>query len=170
MKLKDAISRVRFTISKSNKPNQTDVEAFNMILEHFQKTQEKTIQDNLLFAKLYTYLLSEFCRHYTDIDFANQELNKLLDQTMDNHVFVLLQKLKEMELRKFFLRADVRDTFLKNQTFDELEKTADRYKDKLEGLTSEGLLHSLENWDEDFVIGHLNRNINLSIQKFKNNV
>jgi len=48
MKLKDAISRVRFTISKSNKPNNTDVEAFNMILEHFQSTQEKTIKDNLI--------------------------------------------------------------------------------------------------------------------------
>jgi hypothetical protein len=53
MKLKEAFDRLRFTLSKQNKPNQTDIEAFNEIGKYFALHQKDIIQDNLLFAKLY---------------------------------------------------------------------------------------------------------------------
>ena len=71
MKLREAISRLGFTISKANRPNEKDIEAYNCILEVLEQTQTKTIQDNLLFAKLYAYTLQEFTKHYGDVDFAN---------------------------------------------------------------------------------------------------
>jgi len=58
MKLKEAFSRLRYTISKQNKPNQTDAVAFNEISKYFELHQKDIVQDNLLFAKLYAFTLS----------------------------------------------------------------------------------------------------------------
>ena len=68
MKLKQAFERLKFTISKQNKPNEKDIEAFNKLAEYFDKQNKDVIQENLLFAKLYAYLLSELTNHYTEID------------------------------------------------------------------------------------------------------
>ena len=74
MKLSDAFNRLRFTLSKGNKPNQTDIDAFNEIGKYFALHQKDIIQDNLLFAKLYAFTLSELLTYYSDVDFANKEL------------------------------------------------------------------------------------------------
>jgi len=78
MKLNDAIKRLGFTFSKRNKPNDTDVMAYNELMLYLQKVQKETIQNNLLFAKLYTFLLTDFAKKFTDLDHANKELNKIL--------------------------------------------------------------------------------------------
>jgi len=77
MKLRDAVSRCKFTIANGNKPNQTDVEAYNMVLEFLHKTQEKTIQDNLLFAKLYALTLEKLTENYGDVNFAGYCVTQL---------------------------------------------------------------------------------------------
>jgi len=97
MKLSDAFNRLRFTLSKGNKPNQTDIDAFNEIGKYFALHQKDIIQDNLLFAKLYAFTLSELLTYYSDVDFANKELNKVLSEP------ICIEKLrlciKTMELR-----------------------------------------------------------------------
>jgi len=117
-----------------------------------------------LFAKLYAFVLSEFTNYYTDVDKANREVNRILDQSIDYRIEMLLQKLKEMELKHYFSRAGIKDKI------EDIEATAKRYEGKIEGLTAEGFIAAWENWDTDNVITHLNRNINLSIQNYKNNV
>lgn len=48
MKLIDAFNRLRFTISKQNKPNETDATAFNEISKYFQLHNKEIVQENLL--------------------------------------------------------------------------------------------------------------------------
>jgi len=48
-----------FTISKGNKPNQKDVDAFNEIIRNLKLSEQETVQENLLFSKLYIFPLSE---------------------------------------------------------------------------------------------------------------
>lgn len=160
MKLKEAFSRLGFTISKQNKPNQIDADAFNLLVEQFKKIEEKTIQDNLLFAKLYTYVLGKLSAHYNNVDLANKHLNKLLSQPFENTIQILLMELKAMETRQVFA-----DPFLENQSPEQVKETFKKYP-KFE----KEFIACWEYWDTDNVKAHLKSNINLSIQNFKNHV
>lgn len=160
MKLKEAFSRLGFTISKQNKPNQTDAEAFNLIVDHCKASEEKTIQENLLFAKLYAFLLKEFTMTYNNVDEANKQINFILSEPMDFRVDMLLTQLRLSEVTQVFT-----DPLLENKSHEEMKEVFKRYP-KFE----KDFLTCFDWWDKDNVISHLNTNINLSIQKFKNHV
>ena len=160
MKLREAISRYRFQITNGNKPNETDIQAFNVITEHLQQTQEKTVQDNLLFAKLYTLTLEKLTETYNDVDFANKRLNEILSEPMNTRIEWLSMKLKCLEVTQVFA-----DPMLKEKSGEELKEIFKRYP-KFE----KDFLACYEWWNNETVTSHLNTNINLSIQKFKNYV
>jgi len=168
MKLKEAFNRLRYTLSKQNKPNQTDADAFNEISKYFELHQKDIIQDNLLFAKLYAFTLSELLNYYTDIDFANKELNLILSEPICLDKLQL--RLKTMELRNYFNRKGILDPFLKTKTVQELEEIHARYVGKLPELNAIEFIKCGTNWNEEAVKYNLESNINLSIQNFKNYV
>lgn len=170
MKLKEAFDRLKFTISKQNKPNEKDIEAFNKLAEYFDLQNKDVIQENLLFAKLYAFVLSEFTNHYTEIDRANKEINKILSEPLDLRLEYLLIKTKEMELRNYFKRKRILDPFLQNKTVQELEEIHERHLQTLPDLDPIEFAKSGNNWNKDLIIYNLETNINLSIQNFKNNV
>jgi len=160
MKLKEAIKRIGFTISNTNKPNENDAEAYNIILEHLQKSEKETINKNLLFAKLYTFLLENLVTNYNDVTFANKELNKILSEPINLRVEFLLMRLKHSELTKI-----VSDPILLSKSPEDVLQKLKEYP-KL----AKEFIHLWDYWDKDNVVSHLNTNINLSIQNFKNNV
>jgi len=168
MKLKEAFDRLRFTLTNQNKPNQTDIDAFNEIGKYFALHQKDIVQDNLLFAKLYAFTLSELLTYYSDIDFANKELNKVLNEPIC--IEKLSLSLRTMELRNYFAQKKILDPFLKTKTVKELEEIHERYLDKLPQLDPIEFAKVGNNWSEKDVIYNLESNINLSIQNFKNNV
>ena len=57
---KDAFNRLGFTLSKGNKPNNTDLEAFNFLVETFNKTIEKTNKKHTI-TKIKEYSLKKKC-------------------------------------------------------------------------------------------------------------
>ena len=175
MKLKESLKRLRWRFSPDEKgvfkqmtPNATDVEAFNSILDFIEKTQQETVQENLLFAKLYCFLLENLTIRYTDIDFANKELNKVLSESLAIRIESLKLNLKDMEYRNYFNRKGILDPFLKTKTSKELEEIHERYKDKLPVLDVQEFLKCGNNWDFESVKYQLENQINQSIQNFKN--
>lgn len=170
MKLKQAFDRLKFTISKQNKPNEKDIEAFNKLAEYFDKQNKDVIQENLLFAKLYAFVLSEFTNHYTEIDRANKEINKILSEPLDLRIEYLLIKTKEMELRNYFKRKRILDPFLQNKTVKELEEIHERHLQTLPDLDPIEFAKCGNNWNKELIVYNLETNINLSITNFKNNV
>jgi len=158
--LKESFDRLHFTISKQNKINQTDADAFAKICENYDQQQQKTVQDNLLFAKLYAYLLGKMAGHYNDVDEANKHLNKLLAKPFEETIGILEMELRAMEVRQVFA-----DDFLKHENPANVKKTLEKYP-----KFKEEFVACWEYWDNDNVKSHLNTNINLSIQNFKNNV
>lgn len=168
MKLEDALKRLHFTISKGNKPNQTDIECFNEIIEFFEMTTQKAVRDNLLFAKLYTFLLREFTNYYTDIDFANKEINRLLSKPLESQINFLVMQLKDMEYRNYFNRKGILDPFLKTKNAAELEEIHERYKHTLPQLDINEFLKCGNNWNFESVKYQLENSINLSLHNLKN--
>lgn len=168
MKLQEAFNRLRYTISNQHKPNQMDADAFNEISKYFELHQKDIIQDNLLFAKLYCFTLSELLAYYTDIDFANKEINKVLSEPIC--IEKLQLRLKNMELQNYFKRKNILDPFLKTKTVQELEEIHSRYIDKLPELNAIEFAKCGINWNIEAVKYNLETNINLSIQHFKNEI
>ena len=160
MKLKEAISRLGFTISKSNRPNEKDIEAYNCILEVLEQTQTKTIQDNLLFAKLYAYNLQEFTRHYKCVQIATEKLNELLAENIDYRIEFLTAQIKQSELSKV-----ITDDFFSAVSPSKAREILSRYPN----LEKE-FIHVWDFWTNENVTSHLETNVNLVIQKFKNYV
>lgn len=154
MKLKEAFSRLRFTLSKGNKPNEKDVEAFNKICEIFALSEKSTIEDNQHYGKLYTWILTKFVPHYNNADEANKHLNKILEMPFHTLVQLLSMELKAMELRQVF-----RDEFLQTKSPEETKEVLDRYPQ-----FADEFKESWESWDIDNVTAHLNTNINLSLR------
>lgn len=170
MKLTDAFKRLRFTISNQNKPNQTDAEAFNEISKYFELHNKDIVQDNLLFAKLYAFTLAELLSYYTDVDFANKEINKILSEPIELRIEILQLRLKTMELQNYFKQRKILDPFLKTKTAAELEEIHSRYVGKLPELDALEFAKCGNNWNKEAVKYSLESNINLSIQHFKNEI
>jgi len=83
MKLKEAIQRLSFTVSKQNKPNSTDAEALNKLLEYVNGSIKKEVNENELFAKLYVYLLlNETIFFKGDVDMAQKSISKVLEKSL----------------------------------------------------------------------------------------
>lgn len=158
MKIIDAIKRLKFTISNKNNPNETDMEALNIILEQLKLTEEKTIKENLLFAKLYAYVLGKMAGHYSSADRAQLHLNKLLSQPFETTIKILEMELRAMETRQVFA-----DPMLDTQSPSKLKETITKYPKLYNDFVA-----CWEYWDYDNVVAHLKSNINLSLQKFKN--
>ena len=58
---KTAIERLQFTISKQNKPNQTDADALNILTKEISNNQIKKVENNKIFAKiLLLFLKNEY--------------------------------------------------------------------------------------------------------------
>ena len=160
MKLKEAFSRLRFTISSKNRPNDTDIEAFNKLTEYLQKVQTETVQENILFAKLFTFLLENLVIRYGNPDEAHKQLNKILSEPMAYRVEMLKMQLKHSELSQVF-----KDPILEGKNEAELREIFSRHSKFQEAFTT-----CWDFWDEDTVTAHLNQSINLSIHNYKDHV
>jgi hypothetical protein len=124
MKVKEALSRLAFTIQKQNKPNATDVEAFNKILWFVNESIEQNPNRNICFAKLYIYNLIHYVKYYQSIDIAQQKLHQVLDLDIESLYSDLMQELNNTELSELCKKGVLDFPLLKQgiETFD-LETT-----------------------------------------------
>jgi len=163
--LKEAFNRLAFTIKNQNRPNQSDVEALNVIIENFNKIEQKTVTEHLLFAKLYAVLHCEFTNHYGNVEFANKMLNKELIIPLSVHIEKLKLILKNTKTAQFFQDNEIKDSFLENKSSEELKEIAKRYP-KI--CNAKEFFEYFTYWDDKRISEMLFSNINLSIQNFKN--
>jgi len=168
MKTKEAISRLLYTIGKGNKPNETDKLALNSIIQYINKFESETIQDNGLFAKLYTLILSDFLSHYGNIEFSNSKLNEELSRPINYHIKILQMKLQTFELDSFFKSKGIVDPFIICKPISEAIEKYEKNKELFPLINIKEMLESAEHWDYDNVVSHLNRNINESLNAYKN--
>lgn len=120
MKTKEALSRLAFTIQKQNKPNATDVEAFNKLLWFVNESIETNPNKNICFAKLYIYNLIHYVKFYHSIDIAQQKLHQVLDLDIDSLYIDLMNELNNTELSELCKKGVLDFPLLKQgiETFD----------------------------------------------------
>jgi hypothetical protein len=109
--LKNAIDRLAYTTSKGNKSNETDVIALNKIIDFVNNANEKVVNENHLFVKLYADALIENFRYYNCIEMANKQLNKKLEQSIETKIMKLAFELQVDYLTDYFANKGLKDVW-----------------------------------------------------------
>jgi hypothetical protein len=120
MKVKEALSRLAFTMQKQNKPNSTDIEAFNKLLWFVNESIEQNPNKNICFAKLYIFNLIHYIKYYQSIDLAQQKLHEVLDLDIESIYIDLMNELNNTELWDLIKQGETKVDLLKRgiETFD----------------------------------------------------
>jgi hypothetical protein len=120
MKTKEALNRLAFTMQKQNKPNSTDIEAFNKLLWFVNESIEQNPNKNICFAKLYIYNLIHYIKYYQSIDIAQQKLHEVLDLDIESLYTELMNELNNTELWDLIKQGETKVDLLKSgiETFD----------------------------------------------------
>lgn len=163
MKLKEAIQRLSFTVSKQNKPNTTDAEALNKILEYVNGTIKKEINENELFAKLYVYLLlNEVVFYKGDVDMSQRKINEVLQIPLIDMYENFRMSFNSIALNNFLHENGLSEKhpLQYNKEEEAVNKQLTTHKDYIPLM--KGILESEENEMQ------LNWLITLTLNKFKN--
>jgi hypothetical protein len=120
MKVKEALNRLAFTMQKQNKPNSTDIEAFNKLLWFVNESIEQNPNKNICFAKLYIFNLIHYVKYYQSIDLAQQKLHEVLDLDIESLYTDLMNELNNTELWDLIKQSETKVDLLKRgiETFD----------------------------------------------------
>ena len=105
-------------------------------------------------------MLQEFTKHYGDVDFANTRLNELLSQSLNVRIEFLMYEIKHSELRKV-----ITDDFFAEASPKKAREILSRHP-----TLEKEFIHIWDFWTTENVTSHLEANVNLTIQKFKNHV
>ncbi len=169
MKLQEAIKRLSFTISKQNKPNTTDADALNSIIEFINNSNKQVVQDNLLLAKMYAFVLKEFINHYQDVNYASKQINSdILNKPLDYQLELLTMQLQSNEINQFFKILDLKPTWVAGQTLDEIVINEEINKESLSKVDAIKFKEVAETWNSQNVISNFEFNFNLALNTFKN--
>jgi hypothetical protein len=163
MKIKEAIQRLSFTVSKQNKPNTTDAEALNKILEYVNATIKKEVNENELFAKLYVYsLINETVFYKGDIDLAQKRINEILGKSLYSLYESHRDNFNALSFNNYLLQNGLSDKhpLAYNETEQQANKDITKLKDW--DFHAKGILEPEENEMQ------LNWLITLTLNKFKN--
>ena len=163
MKTSEAINRLRYTVANGNRCNANDIIAMNALLEYLNKIEQKTIQDNLLFAKLYTHTLKELVTECLDIDFANMHLNKILDTHLDILIQELHSRMEMASIENFFKNKGIQRIDTPN-AFEVAQYLIKHNKKCFENID----INELPKVEISDIKETLVAQINLSLQNFKN--
>jgi len=143
MKIKEAINRLSYTISKQNKPNTTDADALNSIIEFINLSNKEVVKENELLAKMYCFVLTDFLFYYKNVNFASKQINKdILSKSLQYHLECLKINLDTNELTSFL----------------ESENC----------LNIDAFKESNETWEIENVKANFEFNFNLAINTYKN--
>jgi len=163
MKLKEAIQRLSFTVSKQNKPNSTDAEALNKIMEYVNNSIKKEVNENELFAKLYVYsLIKETVFYKGDIDMAQKRINEVLRKSLYSIYESHRDNFNAISFNNYLHENGLSDKhpFCYNEAETETNKELTKLKDWK--VYANGILEPEENEMQ------LNWLITLTINNFKN--
>lgn len=158
MTIQQSIERLTYTISKGHKPNQSDKLALNKVITDLNNNAAENIKEHILFAKLYAIVLKDFCIYYTDIDFANKQINKELEAPLDYHLELLRLQLNNTEVNNFIKSKGIVDPLF----------NFEKYKHLFPNISSSEFLSVTETWDKENTNAHFTNSVNQSILCLKN--
>jgi hypothetical protein len=167
MKLQEAIKRLGFTISKQNKPNSTDADALNSIIDFVNNVNKSEVQENRLFAKLYIMNFITQMRIVRDFDLAQSNVNKILKMPLDGLYNEFRKEANVLEIKNYFESKGLKDTWSMMSNFD-LKENFKANAELCQKLDAKEFLEVTDLWSEENIYNNLNATITLALNTYKN--
>jgi hypothetical protein len=168
MKIKEALQRLGFTISKQNKPNATDAEAFNKILWFVNESIEHNPNRNILFAKLYLYTYRVMYQLYGNDEVVQNRLHTILSQPIDFHYSNVKDTINTFELRDYLNNNGIRSTFGDYLSKPERELIEEETQKNIAKAEQDEILQMVEYYNDEEIRLAMNSLITLALKTYTN--
>jgi len=143
--------------SQNIKPCKFDFDCLTFLAEWVNREKNINKQQNVLFAKLYTYVFIQEIQHYKDIEFAQKSMNDLLQLDLYSHYVKFKDRLNDVEFNKYLVSIGINHES-KHFLIDDTE--ADKLKQ------AEDFFNKVNLWNIEQVEKSLNAQITESINRF----
>jgi len=143
--------------STNIKPCKFDFDCLTFLAEWVNREKNINKQQNVLFAKLYTYVFIQEIQHYKDIEFAQKSMNDLLQLDLYSHYVKFKDRLNDVEFNKYLVSIGINPES-KHFLIDDTE--ADKLKQ------AEDFFNKVNLWNIEQVEKSLNAQITESINRF----
>jgi len=165
MSIEKSLQRLHWRISAGNnfKPNETDAQALNEIVNWVNASKENTIKENQLFGKLYIIYFGELLEHYKDLEMAQKTMRKSLSDSIIDHTEWFRFKLNNIENMSIYKELGLYEKPYYFQSKEELENEA-----KVIEENQIKFLASINKWTIEKVAKSLSNQITECINKYKN--
>jgi len=160
-----SIERLVYTISKQNKPNNNDAEALNNIILFYNEVTGAEIQKNILFAKLYIFLYSNFIKSYQSDDIAQSKIHEVLDTDIDVLFLQLKDDLNTLEMTDFFKRQGVENENI-IASENKINEIKELNKERFKKIDITKFKKEYQEIDVETIKDNLKAMINLSLRMF----
>lgn len=167
MKIQESIKRLGFTISKQNKPNSTDADALNSIIDFINQTNIKEVQENKLFAKLYIMNFITQMRIVRNFDLAQKNVNKILKMDLEALYNEFRKEANILEIKNYFDSKGLKDTWSMAENFN-LKENMKINANICNEINPKEFLEVCDLWNEENIYNNLNATITLALNTYKN--
>lgn len=156
----------RFSNGKAFKPNQNDIDSLNFIIDWVNRQRSETINNNILYAKLYMYVFADLVRKY-ESNFLDDLMQKELHRIIDTDLNVFYERITSL------INDHAQFEFLRSKGFSLKHpmQISKEQKDKerliIKNLTEEDIQKIKDNHiEKEDVISNLNLMITESLNRF----
>lgn len=175
MNIETALNRISWRFKNSNIKigdskiiiNQLDIDAVDFIAKWITDQKENTLQENLLFAKLYCYALTNELEFYKDIKFSNNKLQEVLASNINAQYESVANSLNRLELNKYLNSVGIITDHLEKMVITESQEQNQQELIKTHQSTISKYVLGV--WNINSVYKSLNNTITECINKYKNN-
>lgn len=144
-------------------------EAFNTIAKTLNQQAEATVNENILFVKLYILALSNSINHFKCVNLAQNHINRYLCQfTLNNRLNELKDDLNRNEIELFFKELDLMPTWEQGQSLDVIRENVKTNNEIFKKVNISEFESVSETWDIDSVTANLNVTISQIFNNYKN--
>ena len=96
-----SLNRLIYTITKGNKPNDTDVQALNEIIQYVNQEKQRQLENNHLFAKLVTSVLrNDILRNGGNYQLAVESLKSVCRIDLEASLEGFIMEINQLDIEK----------------------------------------------------------------------
>lgn len=145
--------------------NELDQKAVDFLSEWINKQKIESLEQNLLFAKLYVYCLLNEIEFYKDVEFANKKINEVCKTDIQQLYDEVYRKLNNLEYLKFCKENGIITDHIEKMTLNKEQEQKQKDLIKQNESKLKPILKGL--WSKEKIYKSLNNTISETINKFK---
>ena len=126
--VKNDLERLKFTISKGNKPNKNDIYALNGIIQYVNNERDRELNNYQLFTKLFLNVFkNDIIKSKGNYQLALKSATDVLKIDLDSHLEMFTREINQIWLEKAVNNKEIDNNF--DYPKWDIEETKDRLND-----------------------------------------